>query len=65
MARVGNLALAALTALMLICISFSEVEAQYKEFSFNKDIQVVPDNGKSLYEDQHKPFGGQGEDQAG
>jgi hypothetical protein len=46
MARVGNLILVTVTALLSVWISFSEVGAQYKEFKFNKDIQVVPDNAK-------------------
>lgn len=46
MAGAGNLILVVLTALISVWISSSEVGAQYKEFKFNKDIQVVPDNAK-------------------
>ncbi len=44
MASARNLILVVLTALVSVWISFSEAGAQYKEFKFNKDIQVVPDN---------------------
>ncbi len=47
MARIDKMFLAVLAAVMCVLMSFAQAGAKDKEFSFNKDIQVVPTNGKS------------------
>jgi hypothetical protein len=47
MARINNLFLVILATVMCALMSFAQAAAKDKEFSFNKDIQVVPVNERS------------------